>query len=469
MAKIIFVQDVLFDYHGIEVLSALLKKNGHDVDVFITDAEKEDLLEYLKREKPDVIAFSISSTDYSWAEKIAGRIKKQMKALIVFGGPHPTYFPEFIKRPFADIICIGEGEYATLELMNAIERGEDYSRIRNLWVKKGRRVIKNPLRNLIEDLDELPIPDRKIYFKYKFLRETPVKRFAPSRGCPYNCTYCYNQCYKQLYRGKGTYTRYRSPAHVIEEMKMVRDCATMEAVSIVSDTFTTYKKWMADFLELYKKEIGLPFYCQARYNEIDEDTVRKLREAGCNYVALGVESGNPRVRNLILKKNITNEQIIEGSRLIKKYGLKLLTFNMFCLPTETLEEALDTVRINAKIRADVMSSTILQPTPGTQIFDFIFDNGLFEHDVEPYRIAGHYEDSPIRNPEKRDIMNLHKLAYLGVRFPASIPLLKMAIKLPPNPIFNLIFKLTLLIRYKESRSYSWIEMVRVGWNLRKFA
>lgn len=467
MASIIFVQDALFDYHGIEVLSAVLKKAGHYVDVFVMDTDKGDVIEFLRKSSPDLVAFSISSSSYEWALDVAKKIKKALGTTTVFGGPHPTYFPEFINTPCVDIICIGEGEYAFLELANRLDAGKEITDIKNLWVKKGKKVYKNLLRDLV-NLDELPIPDRGIYFKYSFLKDSPTKRFAPTRGCPYNCTYCYNQAYKRLYTGKGSYVRYRSPRSIIDEILYVKDNANLKYVSFVADTFTTNIKWLKELLLLYKKEINLPFYCQGRVNELNDEVMKLLKDSGCCYLAFGVESGNEKIRRLVLNKNFSNEDIIRVGKLAKKYKIKILTFNMFGLPNETLEEAFDTVRINAEIGADAISATILQPTSGTQIYEYLEKNNLFVEEHDPQKIAGHYEQSAIKSPYKNEIRNLQQLAFIGVKYPKTIPLLKKAVKLPPNPLFKGILLLTLFFRYKESRNYNWIEMAKVAWHLRKF-
>ena len=468
MAKVVFIQDILFDYHGIECLSAVLKKRGHSVDVFVLDTDKGDVIDFLRTEKPDLVAFSISSTDFQWSLKVAHRVKAELGLRTVFGGPHPTYFPSFIDDPNVDMMCIGEGEEAMADLADAIAGGKDITKIRNIWVKKGGKVHKNPLRPLM-DLEDLPMPDRGLYFKYKFLRDIPTKRFAPTRGCPYNCTYCYNQSYKKLYANNGKYVRYRSVRSVIDEVIWVRDHSKLKYASFVADTFTTNKKWLFELLDEYKKKVALPFYCQTRVNEVDEELICRLKESGCYYISFGVESGSERVRNLILNKNIKNEDIIKVGRLAKKYGLKVLTFNMFGLPTETIDEAFETIQINAEIRADAISATILQPQTGTQIYDYIERNGLFIDGYDKNRIAGHYEDSPIKLKDRKEIINLQKLAYLGVRFPRTIPLLRVLIKLPKNIFFEIFLKVTLFFRYKESRNFSWLEMLKLGWHLRKFA
>ncbi|MBR9706087.1 B12-binding domain-containing radical SAM protein, partial [Candidatus Pacearchaeota archaeon] len=377
MAKIVFIQDSLFDQHSIQYLSAVLKQTKHEVDLFVVDAEKDKIMQRIRDSKPDIVAFSITSMEYGWATDIAKKVKKENLALTIFGGPHPTYFPDFIKNDFVDIVCIGEGEGAFVDLANAIDKKEDHTKIQNLWVKKDGKIHKNELRPLIEDLDSLPFPDKEIYYKYKFIKDLPTKRIIVSRGCPYACSYCFNHLYNQMYDGKGKFVRYRKPEKIIQEIKELKEKYPLKTISFSSDTFTLNRKWLLEFLELYKYELKIPFICNSRANEIDDEVAKKLSEAGCFYTSFGVEAGNERIRNEILKKNVSNKQIIDAANSFKKYNIKYVTYNMFGLPTETLNEAFETMELNAKIKANISTPTILQPIVGTTIYKFIQDNDLF--------------------------------------------------------------------------------------------
>lgn len=467
MAKIVFIQDVLFDFHGIECLSAMLKKHGHEVDVYILPAEKEDYIAYLRKMKPDLVGFSISSTDHEWSLPIAKRIKKELHLITIFGGPHPTYFPESINTPFVDIICIGEGEYALLELMDTLDVHGDITKIQNLYVKKNGSIFRNDVR-LLMNLDELPMPDRGLYFKYSFLRNTSTKRITPSRGCPYNCSYCYNQKYRQLYKNKGTYVRYRKVESIIDEIVFIKNNARLSYISFVADTFTTHKKWLKELMEEYDRHVHIPFFCQAQANEVNEEIIQVLKKAGCNYFSFGVESGNERIRKEILNKNISDDQILFVAQLLHKYNIPFCTFNMFGFPEETIKEAFDTLLLNVRIKADTVSATILQPTIGTHIYEYIKKNNLFVDGYDETTIAGHYEESPLKLKDKKEIINLQRIFYLGVKFPWLIPIIRKAIKLPQNFFFKLILKLTLFIRYKKTRNYSLLEIAKIGWHLRKY-
>ena len=171
MAKILFIQNIMAEYPGIMYLSAVLKDRGHKCSVVIS-TKTSDYLKAIKSEKPDIIAFSIMTGMHLWAIATAQELKKKVPDIkIIFGGVHPTYFPEIIEQPGVDIICRGEGELAILELMNALDSGSEILDIADLWVKEEGKIIKNDVRNLIGDLDEIPFMDRELYYeKYPFLK-----------------------------------------------------------------------------------------------------------------------------------------------------------------------------------------------------------------------------------------------------------------------------------------------------------
>ncbi|HLE17951.1 MAG TPA: cobalamin-dependent protein, partial [Syntrophales bacterium] len=158
MANVVFIQRLWYEYPGTGYLSAILRKHGHSTRVIIEESPRR----IVKRLLPgDIAAFSVMTGMHHWALGIASHIKKTLGLMTVFGGPHPTYFPDVIEKDAADIICRGEGEYALLDLANAIDNERDFDKIANLWVKSAGTIHKNPLRPLIDDLDTLPLQDRQ--------------------------------------------------------------------------------------------------------------------------------------------------------------------------------------------------------------------------------------------------------------------------------------------------------------------
>lgn len=172
MANVLFIQDIEYDYLGVMYISAVIKSKGHHCDLLI-EHNQNKIISYIEKNIFNIFAFSITSGTHLWALMVASKLKSAFPEIpIIFGGAHPTYFPEVIYEEPVDIICRGEGEFAMLDLMDALDSNLNYSDIPNLWVKYKNEINKNENRNLIEDLDSLPFPDRELYYdRYPQLRK----------------------------------------------------------------------------------------------------------------------------------------------------------------------------------------------------------------------------------------------------------------------------------------------------------
>jgi len=465
MARVLFVQDALFESFGPQLLSGVLKRAGHECDLVILACERKGaLVERLHRFRPQFVAFSISSFGFSWSLAAARVAKSETNAITVFGGPHPTFAPQFALDPAVDFACRGEGEGAMLDLANTVDAGGDPRTIANLMFRgDGDGLTTNPLRPLIEDLDAVPFADRSLHFAYRTLRELPYKRFMVGRGCPYGCTYCFNKAARTMYAGGGRYVRHRSPENIVAEIDEVRRRYGIGTVGFVDDCFTTSRTWVLAFLEVYRREVGLPFTCLTRANEVDEEVAEALGRAGCRFASFGVEVGNEKLRNAILDRRMSNEEIVTAARLLHANGVRFLTYNMFAVPGETAEDGLETVRLNAAIRTDLVGSSVFQPLVGTDSFEYCLREGYLDptYTVEDYdRIT---TGSPLANlPDRAFLERLQKLAFLGVHFPRLIPALAVLARLPLGWAYGLLFKVSVALRFKVRFHLSWGDVVRLG-------
>ncbi len=413
MASVLFVQNIAFELIGIMSLSSYLKHKGHSIDLIIeTDADKA--AQYVAAKGPDAVAFSTVTGQHKTTLEIATAIKRSSREIpIILGGPHPTFFPEIIESEPIDIVCRGEGEEAMVDLLERIDQGSGIEDIPNLWVKKDGEIIKNDVRPLIADLDSLPFPDRTVYDKYDYFTSNPVRRFMSGRGCPYDCNFCFNHALKQLYSGKGRFVRMRGRDNVVDEIRQVADgYPSMQRVKFEDDTFTLNRKWSLDFLPEYKARIGMPFACYSRADRVDDQLARALKDAGCDRLDFGLESGNERIRNEVLNKKLTDEQIIKAAEVLRANGVPFGTGNMFGLPGETFEDALETIELNIKIKSDDVWGAVFQPYPGTECGKYALENGYCTNlDVD--RIKSDYQtDSLLEQRDIRKIVNLHKFFYL---------------------------------------------------------
>jgi len=429
MARVIFLQRIWYEYGGPEIISSVLKRYGHEVDLFIG----EEANVFLDKIQPkDIVAFSTMSGEHHWALEVATEIRKEKDVLTVFGGPHPTYFPEIINHPAVDIACCGEGEYSMLDLADAYDKGIDYTNIPNLSVKVSNKIKRNDVRALISDLDTLPFPDREIYYKYRLLKKASLKPFMASRGCPFSCSFCFNEKLRSIYSNKGKYIRFRSPRNLIDEIKEVESMYGLRSIYFADDLFVLNKKWLMEFTSIYKKEIKKPYVCSANVNTLNEEIIRILKDSGCHTVSFGIETGNERLRHELLNKSITNRQILEVGHLLKKYKLKFMTFNMIGLPGESIKNAFETIDLNIKIGTEYPRCSILTPYPGTKIAQDYKDKLRIKD------IYSTFQQSEISFdvPHLKELINIHYFFQTAVIFPYLFWLIKRLIKLPPNILFR---------------------------------
>ena len=430
MSRILFITKPFFiEPLGIMYLSGSLKAAGHETSWITTES---NLQEEVGSINPDIICYSIMTGDQDLFDGINKNLKSKFKFLSVAGGPHTTFFPECIQSSSFDAITRGESESSIVELANKFTSGSYYD-VPGFWFKEGDAVHKNPLGQLIDNLDSLPFPDRSlIYDADESQRVNPIKHFIAGRGCPYACTYCFNHSYNRLYAGKGNPIRLRSVRNFLDEIKETVSKYPTKFVYFQDDTFILNKAWVREFSEAYAKEVKMPFHCHIRANLVEEETIRLLKDAGCFSVHIAVESGNERLRNEVLKRNMSSGHIYKACELLHKYGIKFMLQNILGLPTGTLEDDFETLRMNIRCRPTYAWASIFQPYPGTDLAKLSLEMNLVsERDLDNIQ-SSFFERSILGIPHKKEIEYLQKMFALTVENPEIYDsgLLDAVIKLP---------------------------------------
>lgn len=405
-----------------------------------------------------------------WTLSASKFIKNNFPSIrIILGGIHPTICPEIIEDENIDFICRGEGEIPFSRLLNAMENNCDYSSISNIWIKNGSGIIKNAIGTLVPDLDSLPFPDRSIYFdKYPFLANIESKAIITGRGCPFPCTFCLNHHLLKLYAGKGKYIRRRSPDNIIAEIKQITEKYPLKHIYFNDDTFTLDYKYLKEFLSQYKKEVSIPYTCGSRADLITEEMVGMLKDTGCYFVEMGVECGNEDFRTQILKKKITDEEIIKAAILIKNAGISLKTSNMTAMPGETVEIALQTIDLNRRIGADSVNCSLFQPYPKLEMTEYAIKSGYLDKNIDYSSLGGmSYKKNPILGNDARKLRVLQKFFLLCIKHKWVEPIVKIIINLPPNFIFDLVFKLSFVFNYAKYHKLSTRQVVKFALLSRK--
>ncbi len=447
-------------------LSAALKRAGHAAEVLVAPAES-NLLRAARREDPDVVCLSATTGQHLWQLKTAAAVKRRLDCVVLMGGPHPTFYPRVLEEnPCLDYICIGEGEECIVALANALENGGEIAGIPNLgWRDDDGFPVYNPKRPLLQELGELPFPDRAIYDRYPFVRKRRTVSVMSARGCPYSCTFCFNVTLQEMYRGKGRYVRTKPVDYMIEELRdLQRKYPWIRQLGFADDIFVIdFKGWGREFLERYRREVGLPFSCLLRPDLVTPELVNSLRSANCKLIKLGIESGDEQLRIEMLRKGrASNEEMQRAGALIKEAGIGLYTFNIIGIPGESVDMAFATADLNIAMGTDHAWASLCQPYPGTHLEDWSVEHGYLdaESNNKDFEYT-YFIDTPLRLERKDELRNFQKLLPLLVSFPRLRPVVKRAIGLPPNRAFEFIFKAHYATGLMRTGQIDWLDAARL--------
>ncbi len=431
---------------GIMSLSPQLKRRGHRVALL--EAESPDLVNAVRGLRPDVIGYSVCTGAEQYYLSLNRCLKEYLRFVSVFGGPHPTFFPDLIREPGVDAICRGEGDVAFPEFLDRLETGGRLEPVANFSVKNEGMVKSLPPRPLVSDLDSLPWPDRELYYSVSpEIRRHRVRSFLAARGCPFSCTYCFNEAMDTLYDGLWKRVRLRAPDKLVDEIASVVNAYETDFVAFRESIFPLRPDWLRDFARRYVSRVGIPFYCHLRLDLLNEENVSLLAEAGCHSVNVGIETGNPELRRQLLGRSMTNQTIVAACRLLRRHGIRILANNMLGLPGATFEHDLETLRLNQACKPDYALAMLWQPYPGTALAKYAADNGYYDPKAEALEFT-YYNRSHLRfrnATEKRRIENLQKLFAVAAALPVLTPVVKGLTRMKPNRLFKAIFRTMYLI------------------------
>ena len=327
---------------------------------------------------PDIVGITCNSGAMDTVRILTKRFKA--KGLpVILGGSHPSVLPEqSLNYTGADFVVTGEGETALLEMMDCLDLNHDLGRVKSLAWRQNAVIKINPKAELIKDIDLLPAPDRSLIDRSQYFGEV----IMTGRGCPFNCAYCAS---RNIW---GKRARLRSVDSIIRELQtLYRDADNLDlsqktltnapdsrpgrwVVKVVDDTFTVVRKRTMELLDQIISN-GLnrfEFTGGVRADTLDEALVARMREANFRRVTLGVESGSPRILEMI-RKGETNDDVKRAFGLLKKAGIRTHAFFMIGLPGETLEDIELSKKLILEIRPDHVEINMVTPYPGTDLFD----------------------------------------------------------------------------------------------------
>ncbi|MBQ4123207.1 B12-binding domain-containing radical SAM protein [bacterium] len=406
---------------GVRYLANYLVKNGFDTKIVflkgniyetqpVTKEEINILKELIKKEKYLFIGLSIlSSFTLNEIKKIIDIIRKEISAPLVIGGAYPTIMHKECAK-LCDIVLRGEGEIPIVKLAKALQENKDWKDISNLcFYNKNGEYIQNEIDNAVQDLDEIGYPiiggnnmyliDGNKLIEGDPQLNTEFYELTCSRGCPFNCSYCYSSKFRELYKGKGRYLRFRSVDNVMEELlDAIEKNPRIKEIRFWDEVFSNENGWIEDFVKRYKKEINLPFHIWGHPLVIKEHIIEMLKEAGLQRIVVGFQSGSPNVRNNIFRRKETNEQIIQGSKIISLLKIPEVYYDlMICHPLESLKEIKETfdlcLQLEHPFKLNIHGLGFL---PGTDIIEIAIEKQIYtKEELEEYFNASEKEQLKI--------------------------------------------------------------------------
>jgi len=372
---------------GLSYIAATLRRGGHEVaalhlsEQLGTPWDPERVVREVAESEPELVGISTGFNHYPEMSELAARVETELTTPVLLGGIHPTLNAAAVmaENPALSFLNVGEGEASTLELANALARGDDVTSIPNIHARIDGVVYENAPRPF-SSLIDLPPMDTSIW---DFQRITDLRRgwinVSAQRGCPWRCTYCHNngeaRLFAEAHDAPGAsnaelgFLRYRPVDAMVEELAGLRDRYRMHAFSFIDDTFTMNPTWVKTFLARYRDEVAVPFVCNTAAVNLDDELIAALADAGCRLVRMGIESGSDRLRSRLMQRPFPETRLRWAFDAVKAAGMHALAFNMIGNVGETRDETLETFRFNAALQPSSMKLSLAHPYPGTAYHD----------------------------------------------------------------------------------------------------
>ena len=391
---------------GILYLGQVLKDNGHKVilyDHYVSRKSIKEVVDWLKKVKPDALGFSVLSANLPTANAIAKEVKEWNPHLpIIYGSYLPTFCAQEILNnyEYVDFCVRGEGELTIVELLDALENNRSVENIAGISYREEGRLIDNPDRPLIEDLDSLPFPDRSLLHQaYQY--HGKITTIISSRGCPFACRFC--SCWK-FSRGRW---RFRSVENVIEEMRYLQANGYYELL-FTDDCFNAKPQRVLNLCHLMRKEkLDFAWHSIGRVTQSNVRFLRTMVEAGCKTLTYGIESANQRILDYYNKK-ATPDMAITAVKNAKKAGIENIGAGFIIgAPSETSEEILNTIKFGLNLQTCGLNNLqfqILFVSPGTALFQEFAEQGYINPETDWAKEISAVECIP--NALSRDYLEL---------------------------------------------------------------
>jgi anaerobic magnesium-protoporphyrin IX monomethyl ester cyclase len=380
------VKVMAFPPLGIQTLAPILRRRGHQVRLFDTchpQMKAEHIAQAVAGARPGVLALSfLSTTTYPALKGMARRLKAEAPNIpIIVGGPFASLNADRVLADCPDIDCVGVGEGEEL-LPDYLDHLEAPATVAGLVWRRGGKIVVNARRPLLSDLDQYPYPDRTS-LPIDYIESLPLDvpavlsldKFCTvqtSRGCPFSCVYCDIPSL-----GEGRW-RSRSPEHVLGELQELND-AGYRSIYLTDDHFLLNRSRLDRICGgIIERRLQFHWGCEGRVDSTGIEQLPILREAGCNFLAFGVEAGTQKVLDRLHKKQ-TPAQVEHAVREAKRQGIgRVHGFFVVGSPGETEADIAASFRFAARLELDTFSFNRLCAYRGTPLWHEYVERGIID-------------------------------------------------------------------------------------------
>ncbi|MDP2947596.1 MAG: radical SAM protein [Nanoarchaeota archaeon] len=354
---------------GLGYLATIAKEKGCDVKLIDAEAlglSPQKIVEHVEDFGADVVGINLTAPIFEISKNIIRRIKNKTHAITIAGGPDATIRPEFVldKAHAIDMVVRGEGERVLEEL---IDNNFNPCEIEGVSFREKKKVIHNPSRKPIDDLNSLPFIDRRFFTNDPHQEGESLKSvIMGSRGCLYNCSFC------SAPLTSGRKIRTRSVENIVNEMGMLNQKFGVDSVHFLDNDFIYNKERVLNLgKELQRRNLGMRWRALARVDitaKYGMEFLRTIKDAGCYQLVFGVESGSQRILDSI-NKGTTPEQAKQAIQYCKDVGIKTKAYYMFGFPTETTDEMNQTLEHAKQLDTDTACFILVKAYPGTEMYN----------------------------------------------------------------------------------------------------
>ena len=361
---------------GLAYMAAVLEENNIEVNIIdacALELDWKDIADELKSNSPGLIAITALTPTIGKALETANFAKKTCPdAMIVMGGYHPTFnYKEILEHECVDVVIIGEGENTLLDLVRTVEKGGDLNDVKGLAFDD----VLTPKRPLIKDLDELPLPARHLLpmESYKLLNmETRMSTMITSRGCPMQCSFCSSAALH------GHKLRLRSVDKILDEMEYLVNELNVETIAFMDDTFTLNKKRVLEICEgIKERNIDVLWGCTARVDTLNSDVLRRMGDAGCITIFMGVESADQQMLDNV-NKQTTIEKIKNAFEISRREKIRTIASVVLGMPGDTHESIKKTINFVKELNPSYAIFSLATPYPGTKFYQQTIEKDIIK-------------------------------------------------------------------------------------------